>query len=129
MAKDESRRILVFLWMVLIFYLLHQSSIESNELSIGITEKIIGIVDKAILNTINTNIRNLNCIIRKYAHLFDYLVLGILIFNGLKGSGITGGRGGQVKDGIIDSAGSTVGLVLYLLIRRFYMKNRQYARN
>lgn len=131
--------ILVVLWMTLIFYLSHQPATESNELSIGITEKITGIVDKAIPNTINTNIRNLNHIIRKYAHFFAYLVLGILTFNGLKDSGIAGGRGfilaliicilyaisdeihqlfipgrsGQVTDVVIDGMGSLVGVILY----------------
>lgn len=130
--------ILVVLWMTLIFYLSHQPATESNKLSIGITEKMTGIVEKTDPN-IDTNIRNFNRIIRKNAHFFAYLVLGILTFNGLKDSKITGGRGfilaliicilyaisdeihqlfipgrsGQVMDVAIDGMGSLVGITLY----------------
>lgn len=130
--------ILVVLWMTLIFYLSHQPASKSNELSIGVTEKITGIVGKTNLN-IEQNIRNFNRIIRKNAHFFAYLILGILTFNGLKDSKITGGRGfiialiicilyaisdeihqlfipgrsGQVMDVVIDGMGSLVGITLH----------------
>ena len=125
--------------MTLIFYLSHQPATESNKLSISITEKIAGIVEKTDPNIDETNIRKFNRIIRKNAHFFAYLVLGILTFNGLKDSGIAGGRGfilalivcilyaisdeihqlfipgrsGQVTDVVIDGMGSLVGVILY----------------
>ena len=125
--------------MTLIFYLSHQPATESNKLSISITEKIAGIVEKTDPNIDDTNIRKFNRIIRKNAHFFAYLVLGILTFNGLKDSGIAGGRGfilalivcilyaisdeihqlfipgrsGQVTDVVIDGMGSLVGVILY----------------
>ena len=123
----------------MIFYLSHQPATESNKLSISITEKIAGIVEKTDPNIDDTNIRKFNRIIRKNAHFFAYLVLGILTFNGLKDSGIAGGRGfilalivcilyaisdeihqlfipgrsGQVTDVVIDGMGSLVGVILY----------------
>ena len=123
----------------MIFYLSHQPATESNKLSISITEKIAGIVEKTDPNIDETNIRKFNRIIRKNAHFFAYLVLGILTFNGLKDSGIAGGRGfilalivcilyaisdeihqlfipgrsGQVTDVVIDGMGSLVGVILY----------------
>ncbi|MSU02121.1 VanZ family protein [Tissierella pigra] len=129
--------VLVVLWMILIFYLSHQPSTESNKLSIGITEKITIIVEKAA-PIIDTNIRNFNRIIRKNAHFFAYLILGFLTFNVLKDSEITGGRGfilaliicilyaisdeihqlfipgrsGQVMDVVIDGMGSLAGITL-----------------
>lgn len=146
--------LLVIFWMILIFTFSHQPRENSNKLSTGITQVIVEAVKKVVPNE-NINIRSFNHILRKNAHFFIYLILGISVTNAFKNSGVIGnrliintlvicilyaisdeihqlfvpGRGGQVKDVIIDSAGSTVGLVLYLLIIRFYMKNRQYARN
>lgn len=126
--------------MVLIFYLSHQPATESNELSTGITEKIVETVEK-IAPDIDIDIGSFNHIIRKNGHFFAYLVLGILVVNGLRGSGVSGykgfilallicvlyavsdeihqlyvpGRGGQVKDVIIDSAGALVGILGYCL--------------
>ena len=130
--------LLVMLWMSLIFYLSHQPVAGSNKLSTDITEVIVEIAEKINPNK-DFNLRHLNHIIRKNAHFFSYLVLGVLVANGLSTSGIRGyrvigitllicviyaisdevhqlfilGRGGQVKDVIIDSAGAVVGILGY----------------
>ena len=130
--------IVVILWMALIFYLSHQPASISNGLSKGITEKIVEVVEKATTDA-EINIRNFNHILRKNAHFFAYLVLGILVANGLRSGGVGGygaigfailicvlyaisdeihqlfvpGRGGQVKDVLIDSAGAAVGILGY----------------
>ena len=129
---------LVILWMALIFYLSHQPATESNKLSRGISEKTIEIAEKATLN-IDINIGKFNRILRKNAHFFAYLILGILVSNGLRSSTIIGirgfilalmicilyaisdethqlfitGRGGQAMDVVIDSVGSLTGIALY----------------
>ena len=129
---------LVVIWMVLIFYLSHQPATESNKLSTNITEKIVEVVEKVIPSN-KFDIRRFNHIIRKNAHFFAYLVLGILVSNGISAGSKSGskivviailicvlyaisdefhqlfvpGRGGQVRDVIIDSAGSIVGILLY----------------
>jgi VanZ family protein len=130
--------LLVILWMALIFYLSHQPATRSNGLSKGATEIIVETVEKIAPN-VDINKRSFNNIIRKNAHFFAYLVLGTLVSNGLRGSGVAGyrsiglallfcilyaisdelhqlfvpGRGGQVKDVIIDSAGAVVGILGY----------------
>lgn len=130
--------VLVVLWMALIFYLSHQPAIESNRLSTGITEKIVVMVEK-VAPDIKFNMGRFNHIIRKSAHFFAYLVLGILMINGLSSSDIYGfkgiglailicilyaisdevhqlfvpGRGGQVSDVILDSVGTIVGILGY----------------
>jgi VanZ family protein len=131
----------VMLWMALIFYLSHQPATESNELSRGITEAIVKKVEKIAPNA-EFDIRSFNHIIRKNAHFFAYLVLGILVINALRRSGVSGyrgmrlallicvlyaisdevhqlfvpGRGAKVKDVLIDSAGASVGIGVYLVI-------------
>jgi VanZ family protein len=128
--------LLVLLWMALIFYLSHQPATKSNGLSKGATEIIVETVEK-VAPKVDINKSSFNHIIRKNAHFFTYLALGILVANGLRSSGVVGyrsiglallicvlyavsdevhqlfvtGRGGQVKDVIIDSAGAVVGIL------------------
>lgn len=130
--------LLVILWMALIFYLSHQPANRSNGLSKGATSIIVEIIEK-IAPKLDINISSFNNIVRKSAHFFIYLVLGVLAANGLRMSGIIGykaisfallicvlyaisdelhqlfvpGRGGQVRDVIIDSTGAIVGIVMY----------------
>lgn len=88
---------------------------------------------------IKFNMGRFNHMLRKGAHFFAYLVLGILMINGLSSSDIYGfkgiglailicilyaisdevhqlfdpGRGGQVSDVILDSAGAIIGILGY----------------
>lgn len=121
----------VILWMALIFYFSQQQATASNELSTGITEVIIQTVEK-IAPDMGVDLRSFNPIVRKNAHFLIYLVLGALVINALRRSGEHGyrgmvlsvlicalyaisdevhqifvdGRGPQVKDVLIDSAGA-----------------------
>lgn len=130
--------LLVILWMLLIFNLSHQPVEKSNSLSKGITKIIIETVEK-LAPTKELNLSILNHIVRKNAHFLAYLVLGVLLIKGLEIIGITGrkaiftgiliavifaisdevhqlfvpGRGGQLKDVLIDSAGAIVGVFIY----------------
>ena len=79
--------LLVILWMALIFYLSHQPANTSNGLSKGATEIIVETVEK-IAPSVDINIKNFNHNLRKNAHFFAYLVLGILVANGLRSSGV-----------------------------------------
>ncbi|MFX3628632.1 MAG: VanZ family protein [Ectobacillus sp.] len=132
--------IYVLLWMVLIFYLSSQPATMSNKLSTGITEMIVEKVEQ-IAPDMEFDIRAFNHIVRKNAHFFIYLVLGVLVANALKRSGVQGyrriglallicvlyaisdethqlfvpGRGAQVKDVFIDSSGASVGIGVHVL--------------
>ncbi|MDD4756454.1 MAG: VanZ family protein [Prolixibacteraceae bacterium] len=133
----------VILWMALIFNLSSQVAMQSNELSTGITEVIVKTVQK-IAPKADFDLKSFNHMLRKNAHFFAYLVLGILVLTALRRSGATGcrsvalalgicvlyaisdevhqlfvpGRGGQVKDVIIDSAGAGVGIGVYKVVGR-----------
>lgn len=132
--------LLVVLWMALIFYLSHQPASESNSLSTGITERVVAIIER-VTSDIDFDVSNFNHIVRKNAHFFAYLILGVLVSNALKSNGLKGsrrflialafcilyaisdeihqlfipGRAGQVRDVIIDSAGAVVGISGYLV--------------
>ncbi|NLL19912.1 MAG: VanZ family protein [Clostridia bacterium] len=133
----------VILWMAFIFALSAQPREQSNQLSVGITEKIVDAVERAVPDR-EIDIERFNVVVRKNAHFFAYLVLGVLVANGLRVSGIKGpkvyiwallicilyaasdevhqlfvpGRGGQVRDVVIDTVGGTVGLLLYRLLKK-----------
>ena len=138
--------VLVVFWMGLIFYFSHQPATESSELSSGITEAIVDVINIiAPDNDLMSSKQSLNFIIRKAAHFGVYLVLGLLLSNGLIYSGVSKhkaifmallicilyaisdefhqlyvtGRSGQVSDVLLDSAGSLVGILLMNAIRRY----------
>jgi len=135
--------ITVILWITLIFYLSHQSATDSNKLSIGVTGGIVERVDNVSPDN-ELDIGNFNHIVRKNAHFFIYLVLGVLVVNALRRSGVyiyksirlafficvlysitdelhqlfVPDRGAQMEDMLIDSAGAIVGIGVYLVFRR-----------
>ena len=132
--------IVVFLWMLIIFNLSSQVAEEANKLSKGVTEIIVQTVEKVAPRS-SFDIDQFNHLLRKNAHFFTYLVLGMLVMSGMRRSDVKGivltlgicilyavsdeihqlfvpGRGGQIKDVLIDSAGAFVGIKLYLRLSR-----------
>lgn len=133
--------ITVILWMLLIFYFSQQPEATSNDLSSGITKWIIEIV-KIVAPQDNMSVDTIHHTIRKNAHFFIYFFLGIFVFTALKKRMMKGyrkerialyiciayaisdevhqlfvsGRGAQVKDVLIDSAGAAMGILLASLI-------------
>lgn len=94
-----------------------------------------------------------NHIVRKLAHFTVYLILSILVANALENSKkefnykmflysllicvlyaisdefhqlFVSGRGCQIKDVLIDSMGSFIGLVIYFAVKSFYKKIKKY---
>jgi len=138
---------IVLIWMLLIFNLSSQVREKSNNLSKGLTEIVVETVEKVVPEA-DFDIDKFNHLLRKNAHFFAYLILGVLVMNALRRSGIKGlkvfvfslgicvlyavsdevhqlfvpGRGGQVRDVFIDSAGAIVGIGLCRVISR--IKNR-----
>lgn len=137
----------VLLWMVLILKLSSEVAVQSDQLSTGITQVIVKTVKKVAPNT-NFDIKSYNHHVRKNAHFFAYLILGVLVMNALSRSGIDGykriilallncilyaisdevhqmfvpGRGPQVRDVFSDSAGVAVGIFVYLVLIKIKKK-------
>jgi VanZ family protein len=133
----------VILWSVLIYSMSAQPAAVSNGLSKGMTEVIIEHAEKVVPNE-DFNLGKLNHIVRKNAHFFLYLILAILVTYALRQSGREGksayglallisalyaisdefhqlyvpGRGAQISDVLLDSAGALVGIVGDIVIRR-----------
>jgi VanZ family protein len=129
----------VVLWMALIFFLSSQPASSSNSLSKGVTKIIIEILGRILpidieISTVDDVISQFNHFVRKFAHFFAYMILGIFVSNAFKKSGskkvfiysfiicvvyaisdelhqfFVPGRGCQLKDVIIDSSGSFSGI-------------------
>lgn len=135
--------LVVLLWMGVIFYLSHQPANESSELSGGIVDYVVQLLEKTI-PLINFNLDLLHHLIRKGAHFTAYLILGLLVIfairrhhtNVLKSIFLTliicvlyaisdeihqlfiPGRSGEVRDVIIDSAGATTGILCYMIVHK-----------
>ncbi|AWE06751.1 VanZ family protein [Lysinibacillus sp. 2017] len=139
----------VILLMILIFYFSQQPVIISNDLSTGITERIIVTVEMVAPIQGSVPIDTINHIVRKSAHFFIYFFLGIFVLIALKKSGVNRyrsarlalffcmayavsdethqffvtGRGAQVKDVLIDSTGAATGIFIATIIASL-IKNR-----
>ncbi|MEH7377018.1 VanZ family protein [Neobacillus drentensis] len=142
--------LIVVLWMLLIFNFSAQPAQNSDKLSLGVTEKVVETVEKVTPET-EFNLESLNHIVRKNAHFFIYLALAIWVQIALRINRVIGikrplivfgicvlfaisdefhqlfvaGRGAQVKDVFIDSAGAIVGIVIYGIVNRFSLKKRK----
>jgi len=81
----------VLLWMLLIINLSSQVSYESNKLSKGVTEIVVETVEKVVPES-DFDVNKFNHIIRKNAHFFVYLVLGVLVLNAMRRSGVSGSK-------------------------------------
>jgi len=130
--------VVVFLWIGILFYLSSQTNVESNKLSIDVTEILVqhGVVnnDKAI------NIVTLNYFIRKNAHYIVYFILGFLLMNASRNKtvsflssllyGISDeihqmfiiGRECSVNDILHDTVGAMLGILVFIII--FQIKNK-----
>lgn len=131
----------VVLWMGLIFYLSAQVADQSAKLSSGITQFIINVIH-GVFPKIHIDLESLGFLVRKLAHFLCYLVLGVLVLNAFGKCGIKGykrilfsaivcilyaasdeihqlyvpGRGGQIRDVLIDSFGAGTGFIFYFAI-------------
>jgi len=144
---------LVFAWMLVIFMLSAQISSESSDLSSGITKFVLNIINR-LLPRIEIDLNAFSHFIRKSAHFIAYLILGILSLHAIdeeKNQAMTWmikallicvlyamsdefhqlyvpGRSGEMKDVLLDSTGSLVGIIGYFLVRHRVKKHTEYKR-
>lgn len=137
----------LILWMIVIFTLSAQVQEKSHNLSTGITKVVVETIEKVVPKA-EINVKKIHHLIRKNAHFFAYLVLGILSMIVLRCSGMKGckcilwslficvayaisdeihqafvpGRGPGLKDVLIDSAGAMVGITLCLCVNKVMRK-------
>lgn len=131
----------VIMWIAIIFYLSQQPASKSSQLSSSVAQTIEDVVD-VIAPDSNLIKENYYIVIRKQAHFLVYFVLGILLMYCLKSTRFTLlssivlslavcvffaiidetlqlfalGRGAQVKDVFIDTAGASIGIIIYTIM-------------
>ena len=131
--------------------------LKKRGITIGIKELVLILIAAYLLYTLSIGLRHmlvptdLHHFIRKNAHFFIYLVLGVLVKVALMNSGVTGfkalgiglaicvgyafsdeihqlivpGRGGQLSDVVIDSCGAGLGMVLQIVFVKLLLKRNQ----
>lgn len=140
--------ILVILWMTFLFTMSSKVREESNNISTGVTKKTVQII-KQVYPNVEINMKRSNYIVRKNAHFFGYLILGMLSSLVLRLSGVKDlklfvfsllfcilyaisdevhqyfvpGRSAEVRDVLIDSLGSSIGIIFNFIITVIYRKN------
>lgn len=131
--------------------------LKKRGMTIGVKELLLILIAVYLLYTLSIGLRHmlvppdLHHFIRKNAHFFIYLVLGVLVKVALMNSGIRGfkaigigvvvcvgyafsdefhqsfipGRGAQLSDVVIDSCGAGIGMVLQILFFKFLSKREK----
>ena len=144
--KKTIKIILVILWMAIIFCFSNQKADDSSNLSDGLIVKVASIFVDKNLSTKDKEIilEKYTTIVRKTAHFSIYLILGILVISLLLEYNIKHiilvslitcllysisdevhqlfieGRSGEVRDVLIDTTGSLVGIGAYYFISKKY---------
>ena len=139
---------LVILWMTLIFCFSNQKADDSSKLSDGLIVKVANIFVDKNLSTKDKEIilERYTTVVRKTAHFTIYLILGILVISLLLEYNIKHiilvslitcliysisdevhqlfieGRSGEVRDVLIDTTGSLVGIGAYYFINKKIFK-------
>lgn len=129
----------VLTWMTVIFLLSAETGQSSNSLSTGITRDLLDLIQKYFTDAGDMSLDTFNHIIRKTAHFTAYMLLGILMMHAARVReakkimllfGVcvlyaasdefhqlfVPGRGGQIRDVILDSAGAAFGIGVYILL-------------
>ena len=126
--------ILLILWMILIFTMSNFKAVESDSQS--------GFIVNILVNIFNIkNVDLITLIVRKCAHITEYLILGILMLNCLKDYNIKNvfiisilvcilyscsdeihqifisGRSGEIVDVLIDTIGIVFGNLIYKRVK------------
>ena len=146
--KKAIKIILVILWMAIIFCFSNQKADDSSKLSDGLIVKVANIFVDKNLSTKDKEIilEKYTTVVRKTAHFSIYLILGILVISLLLEYNIKhiilvsliicllysisdevhqlfiDGRSGEVRDVLIDTTGSLVGIGAYYFINKKIFK-------
>jgi VanZ family protein len=137
--------------MGVIYNLSAQPAVESAALSRGVTEVVLDAVEKVVPST-SMSVESLNHFIRKEAHFFAYLILGLLVSHSFSRNGLHGiekirhtlvicllyavsdeahqmlvpGRGPSLVDVSIDGMGAMAGLVFYYVMHLPFKRKVRY---
>ena len=146
--------VLIFVWMAVILSFSSDTAEMSKKKSGFVLEKIEPMVvnTAAKIGIDNINEDNLHFFVRKNAHMFNYFVLGILVFNGVRLVVLKNkyrfliswaytitfasidefyqtfipGRSGEIRDVFIDNIGSIVGISLIAIICKLRKKEKTF---
>jgi len=145
LGRKDLALVLTLAWMGVIFYLSHQPASQSSELSGSFVDILLSFIN---FMPVNIDEAVVHFFIRKSAHFIAYFILGMLVLHSMKlffnlrysvvllAFSITliyaisdefhqtfiPGRSGELRDLLVDSAGSFTGIMTYLLCFILYNK-------
>lgn len=145
MNRRYLRYVPALLWMGVIFFLSHQEAGASSALSSGLSERLLSFLANLGLHIPK---EGFHLFLRKGAHFFAYLLLGIFMAYALEAKTIKGyayalllcslyaisdefhqtfipGRSGEAMDVLLDSAGALTGILLWAGVPRILEKKPQ----
>ena len=156
MIKKIIKLILIILWMGIIFSFSSESGDASTKKSDSLIIKFVETIKGRELSSDEREdaINYLVIPVRKGAHLLVYLILGVLVFSFISEFMVLSyksillaigicflyacsdevhqllvpGRSGQILDVLLDSFGSSIGILIYSFIVRKCSKNEQKER-
>lgn len=125
-------------WIAIFFTLSQHSGHPFSDISTTVTNAFHRIM-QTVFPSVSHNERTFYLLIRKSAHFFEYMLLGILILHALRRRLFSGaiiaiflsiiysftdefhqlfvpGRGGEIRDVMIDSLGAMTGVTIYLVL-------------
>lgn len=136
--------LLMIIWMLVVFIFSNQPAEKSSKVSGGITEKVVHIITNDNDKITQTQRDQIETIIRKCAHFVLYTIGGFLAVNYISTTKVQGkniyiyaiiftfvyaitdelhqlfvlGRSGEIRDVIIDTAGGSLGTMLFWMLRK-----------
>lgn len=148
--KKIIRWLAVILWIIIIFSFSSQEADQSNTLSTNVTEVVVETVEKVVPNQ-EFDVKRINHYLRKNAHFFVYMILGLLLMNAIDAhryllktsiiiviflgvltasldefyQSFIPGRGPGVKDVFIDTSGLLLGIIMYISVIKSLKKSRR----
>lgn len=125
-------------WIAIFFTLNQHPGDQVGDISATITNKLYHIL-QTVFPSLTHDEKTFYQLIRKSAHFFEYMLLGALILHALRGRLLGGaiiaifisffyavtdefhqlfipGRGGEIRDVMIDSLGAMTGVAIYLVL-------------
>ena len=145
---------LVAIWMIVIFMFSSQKASDSAQTSNGFTSWILSLITRKMpVFQIQTMAIKYDFFVRKFAHFTIYTVLGLLVSNAFLHTSVKNkflmsaflciaysisdeihqmfvpGRACRLYDIGIDSLGSMVGILIYMFLFSYFLKNKKHSQH
>lgn len=148
--------LLISIWLFIIYNFSSMDNANTNGLSKGIIFKVVQFITNYNYNDTMNIVNTINTPIRKCAHMFEFCILGIIIYTSILNIKnkynnkylfisillcfifacfdeyhqlFVSGRTGQFIDVLVDTTGSIIGCIIITIIYKLKYKNKENITN